>query len=98
LEALPGSFKCFGMLLVGSAVPLLVLALWLRRSGLPVRALHAAGLSVAAFALGGLGVFRHCAPVETWHTLFAHLIGPALGATIVAALLYRLLQRRMKDG
>lgn len=97
LDALPGSFKCFGVLLVGTAGPLLVLALWLRHSGLPVRALHAAGLSVAAFALGGLGVFRHCAPLETWHTLFAHLVGPVAGATIVAALLYRLLQRRTKN-
>jgi len=94
-DALPGSFKCSGMLLAGTAVPLLLLVAWMRRSGLPVRALHAAGVAVAAFALGGLGTFRHCAPLETWHTLFAHLVAPAVGATVVAWVMYRLMQRRL---
>jgi hypothetical protein len=96
-DALAGSARCSGVMLLGAAAPLVLLALWVRRSGLPLRALHAAGLAVAAFAFGGLGIFRHCAPLETWHTLFAHLVAPATGATVAALLLYRFMQRRL-DG
>lgn len=94
-DALVGSAKCSAVMFVGAGVPLIVLAAWVRRSGLPLRALHATGLAVSAFALASVGVFRHCAPVETWHTLFAHLAAPALGVAAAAALLYRLLQRRL---
>ena len=94
-DALPGSVKCSGMLFAGTSIPLLILVAWMRRSGMPVRALHAAGVAVAAFALGGLGIFRFCAPVETWHTLFAHLFAPAVGATLVAVVMYRLMQQRL---
>jgi hypothetical protein len=95
VEAMPSSLGCGGLVLAGAAVPLVLLGWTARRSGLPLRALHAGGLVAAAFALGGLGIFRHCAPLETWHTVVGHLLIPAAAATVIAVLLYRLLPRRM---
>jgi hypothetical protein len=96
-DALPGSFRCGGMLTAGAVVPLLLLVWALKRSGLPMRVLHAGALAAAAFSLAGMGIFRHCAGFQTWHTVVAHLVIPVVGATVVAALMYRLMQRQMPD-
>lgn len=84
VRCLPGALRCGSVFLVGGAIPLLALVFMLRRSGLPVRKTHAAALAVAAFAMSGLGVWRHCAPPDSWHVAVAHLALP-LGATSATA-------------
>ncbi len=92
--SLPGALRCGGVFLVGGAVPLLALGWMLRRSGLPVRRTHAAALAVAAFALSGLGVWRHCAPPNGWHVALAHLALPLAVTAVATTLLFWLLARR----
>lgn len=94
VRSLAGALRCGGVFVVGGAVPLLLLGWMLRRSGLPVRKLHAAALAVAAFALSGLGVWRHCAPPSGWHVALAHLALPAAVTALAAAAVFWLLARR----
>lgn len=92
--SLAGAARCGGVFVVGGAVPLLALGWMLRRSGLPVRKTHAAALAVAAFALSGLGVWRHCAPPNGWHVAVAHLALPAAVTALAAAVVFWVLARR----
>lgn len=98
VRSLPGALRCGGVFLVGGAVPLLALGWMLRRSGLPVRKTHAAALAVAAFALSGLGVWRHCAPPNGWHVAVAHLALPAAVTALAGAVVFWVLARRRAAG
>lgn len=94
VHSLPGALRCGSVFLIGGAVPLLALGFMLRRSGLPVRKTHAAALAVAAFALSGLGVWRHCAPPDGWHVAVAHLALPLAATSAAAFVVFWLLARR----
>lgn len=96
VRSLAGVMRCGGVFLVGGVVPLLALAWMLKRSGLPVRRMHAAALALAAFAMSGLGVWRHCAPPSTWHVALAHLALPVAITGLAAAALFWLLARRRR--
>lgn len=96
VRSLPGVLRCGGVFLVGGAIPLVALGWMLRRSGLPVRKTHAAALAVAAFALSGLGVWRHCAPPNGWHVAVAHLALPVAVTALAALVVFWLLARRAR--
>lgn len=76
--SLASTLRCSGMFIVGASAPLGLLWLGLSRSRLPVRRRHHAALASAALAVGGLGVWRHCAPNDLWHMLSAHVALPAV--------------------
>lgn len=87
------ALRCSVVFTVGSGAPLALLLFGLRRSGLPVRRLHALGLCAAALAVGGLGVWRHCAPADHLHTAVVHLALPALLLPLLFGLVTRLSRR-----
>lgn len=97
VRSLPGMLRCGSYFLAGGALPLLLLGWMLFRSGLPVRKTHAAALAVAAFAISGLGVWRHCAPPNGLHVAVVHLALPAgVTAAAAAAIFWGLARRRAR--
>jgi hypothetical protein len=94
MGSLHGVLRCGGLMYAGALIPIVLLVFGLRRSGLPVRSVHAIGLSLAAFAVSGLALWRHCAPPEdAWHVFLAHLLLPSAGAGIVAFFVFRFCRR-----
>ncbi len=79
---------CFDITLAWAAVPLLFLALALRRA-FPVAAVWRSALLGVAAGLFAAGVMNlHCANVARFHLTFGHVV-PALLAALVAAVLVR---------
>lgn len=88
------TLRCGGMFTLGALIPLGLLFFGLYRSGLPIRRLHALGLSAAGVAVGGLSIWRHCAPQDLLHNLAAHVVLPVVLLALLFVTVARLARRR----
>ena len=70
-------------------------ALWvaLKKSGLPVRRLHAIALTIAGIAMSGAAVWLHCPADNAWHLLVGHVTLPVIAVIGLSLLAHRLLIR-----
>lgn len=84
---------CAVTAIVAGVVPMGLVLFAIKRSGLPLRALHAAAVVGAGLALSGASVWLHCAADNLWHLLSGHMVLPALVAAALAVLVFRLLNR-----
>ena len=90
------ALRCGTTFTVASLIPLGLLIVGLRRSGLPVRRLHLLGLCAAALAIGGLGIWRHCAPRDLLHMAAVHVALPGALLPPMFLLATRLVRRRAR--
>lgn len=88
------TLKCGGMNAVFSLVPLALLIFGLRRSGFPVRALHAAALTAAAMTLASVGIWKKCTPDDSIHLAFGHVLVPALIFPLAAIVVWKLTRQK----
>jgi hypothetical protein len=89
--------KCGAMMLALAVIPLGLLVYNLWRSGLPGRPLHAVAATAAAFAVGGVAMWRHCGVAEPLHIVLSHVVLPALVAPGLALVLYTRIGKRAAD-
>lgn len=92
-EMIDAGLKCGVAVTLTGSLPLL-LGFWgLKRSGLPVRSIHAAALTVAALAMTGASVLSHCPLANFWHVLSGHIALPATVAAVLSFVLYQVFVR-----
>jgi hypothetical protein len=84
------ALQCSSKLALGSAIPLALLVYGLRRTGFPVRALHAMALTAASLSLAGVGIWWACAPDEPLHFTLSHVAVPVILIPLAGLLVWKL--------
>ena len=87
------TLKCTGRMTAMFMVPLGVLIFAMRRTGLPVRFLHAAALTTGALSLAAVSSWKACTPDDIVHISLGHIAAPALFIPVVGLIAWRLARR-----
>lgn len=90
---LSDTLKCSGTMTMMFVVPLGVLMYAMRRTGLPVRFLHAAALTTGALSLAAVSTWKACTPDDILHISLGHIAAPALFIPVVGLIAWRLTRR-----
>jgi hypothetical protein len=92
-RALSRDSTCCGLALL-SALPVAIVSLKSCRRSAPLwPASSALALALGSIGLGALGVQTLCPEASAWHTLAAHVVGPALAVPILTLILTGALRR-----
>jgi len=92
-EMVDAGIKCGVAVFAFGLIPLALGFFGLKRSGLPVRSLHAVALVVSAFAMTGASVLSHCPMTNLWHVLGGHVALPTVLAALAWLGVYRMFVR-----
>lgn len=85
--------KCAMVSVVTGLLPMGLVLFAIKRSGLPVRPLHATAIVLAALSLSGASVWLHCSAQDFWHMMSGHVLLPTVVAGALAVLFFRWLNR-----
>lgn len=87
------TLKCSGKMTMMFVIPLVVLMYAMRRTGLPVRFLHAAALTAGAVSLAAVSSWKACTPDDIVHIGLGHIAAPALFIPVVGLIAWRVTRR-----